>query len=190
MPFNLCVAFLFGLSLCRSRILTSPFLSTPFAITLNDTNPELKAWLPPTDCRLRPDQHAFESGLFEKANDLKTDLEEHQRGTRRAREKGELPPHKARWFTRKRDNDTGESFWEPAVVADGSLEYWEERKRVGELKQAGEDHAPWKGVDPICASASLFPRSSCAVADVVPLHSCRLLVSVFVPLPYSQSPFP
>lgn len=109
----------------------------------------MKAWLPPTDCRLRPDQHAFESGLFEKANDLKTNLEEHQRATRRAREKGEVPEHRSRWFTRKRDKDTGESYWEPATLADGNLEYWQERTRVGEARKGGQA-TEWKGVVPIC----------------------------------------
>ncbi|KAM0748994.1 hypothetical protein T439DRAFT_316102 [Meredithblackwellia eburnea MCA 4105] len=127
-----------------------PFNLTPFAVTLNDTNPELKKWLPPTDCRLRPDQHAFESGKFEVANQLKTDLEEHQRETRRKRERGELPPHTSRWFTRKKEKDTGELYWEPATASDGNLEYWEERTRVGKAKDKGED-AEWKDVDPIYA---------------------------------------
>lgn len=123
---------------------------TPFAITLNDTNPELKAWLPPTDCRLRPDQHAFESGKFERANELKSDLEDHQRDTRRKRDKGELPEHVARWFARKRDADTGETYWEPAIAEDGALEYWEERTRVGTKKLEGVKEEEWKGVEPIC----------------------------------------
>lgn len=55
-----------------------PFNLTPYAITLNDDNPAIRAWLPPTDCRLRPDQHAFEQGEYERANGLKNDLEEHQ----------------------------------------------------------------------------------------------------------------
>lgn len=123
--------------------------STPFAVTLNDDNPALKKWLPPTDCRLRPDQHAFEKGKFEHANNLKTELEEHQRTTRRAREKGELPPHKARWFTRTKDQDTGESYWQPSKTGEGLLEYWEERTRVGQAKERGEQ-VEWKEVDPIC----------------------------------------
>lgn len=121
---------------------------SPFAITLNDTNPEIKAWLPPTDCRLRPDQHAFEHGLYDKANDLKIELEDVQRATRRKREKGELPEHVSRWFTRKNDKDTGETYWAPATLGDGSLEYWEERKRVGVAKKAGKEEV-WKGVTPI-----------------------------------------
>lgn len=120
-------------------------------MTLNDDNPDLKVWLPPTDCRLRPDQHAFEKGKFEHANNLKSELEEHQRGTRRAREKGDLPPHKARWFSRAKDADTGESYWAPSKTDEGLLEYWEERTRVGQLKLKGEK-VDWKGVDPICRS--------------------------------------
>jgi hypothetical protein len=146
-----------------------PFNLTPYAITLNDINDDLKPWLPPTDCRLRPDQHAFESGKFERANELKTDLEEHQRETRRKRERGELPPHVPRWFTRTVDKDTGEMFWfvspfsssnslltalsstyrDPARKDDGSLEYWEERSRVGKAKLTGEKTEEWPGVDPI-----------------------------------------
>ncbi|GAA5934756.1 OSBP family protein [Sporobolomyces koalae] len=127
-----------------------PFNLTPFAITLNDINDDLKPWLPPTDCRLRPDQHAFESGKFERANELKSDLEEHQRSTRRKRETGELPPHQPRWFQRRTDKDTGESYWEPARKSDGTLEYWNTRTEVGEAKLKGE-HKSWEGVDPIYA---------------------------------------
>ncbi|GAA5952324.1 hypothetical protein JCM21900_003782 [Sporobolomyces salmonicolor] len=127
-----------------------PFNLTPFAVTLNDINDELKPWLPPTDCRLRPDQHAFESGKFERANTLKSDLEDHQRETRRRRERGELPPHRPRWFSRKKDADTGELFWEPVRVKGGALEYWEERNRVGASKLQGVP-ITWKDVDPIYA---------------------------------------
>lgn len=132
-----------------------PFNLTPFAVTLNDDNKEIVKWLPPTDTRLRPDQHAFESGKFEKANDLKSQLEEHQRETRRKRERGELPPHKPRWFSRTRDPDTGESYWKPIETPEGDLEYWAERTRVGKSKEQGED-AEWKEVDPICALAPLY----------------------------------
>jgi len=125
-----------------------PFNLTPFAITLNNITPNLKRFLPPTDCRLRPDQHAFESGAFERANELKTSLEEHQRETRRMRDRGELPPHQPRWFTRKREPDTGEGYWEPSHLADGKLEYWVERLRVGRALVAGES-SEWRGVTPI-----------------------------------------
>ncbi|GAA5871264.1 hypothetical protein JCM16303_000699 [Sporobolomyces ruberrimus] len=127
-----------------------PFNLTPFAVTLNDINDDLKPWLPPTDCRLRPDQHAFEAGKFERANELKSDLEDHQRETRRKRETGELPPHEPRWFSRKKDKDTGESYWEPARTAEGSLQYWELRSEIGTAKLRGEQKK-WERVDPIYA---------------------------------------
>ncbi|KAK4054372.1 hypothetical protein OIO90_003605 [Microbotryomycetes sp. JL221] len=128
----------------------TPFNLTPFAITLNDDNAELRKWLPPTDCRLRPDQHAFEKGNFEHANTLKAELEEHQRATRRMRESGKLPPHKPRWFKRGKDDDTGEGYWEPIKTGDGLVEYWEERLRVGQAKlQDGQKDETWKEVDPI-----------------------------------------
>ena len=136
---------------------------TPFAITLNDLNDELKPWLPPTDCRLRPDQHAFEAGRFERANELKAELEDFQRATRRKREAGELPPHKPRWFSRSVDPDTGEVMWQPARRDDGQLEYWTERTRVGTAKLKGEP-AEWQDVDQICA----FPLTeslSCSSTD-------------------------
>ncbi|GAA6054540.1 hypothetical protein NBRC10513_006078 [Rhodotorula toruloides] len=125
-----------------------PFNLTPYAITLNDLNDELKPWIPPTDCRLRPDQHAFEAGNFERANELKTELEEYQRDTRRKRERGELPPHKPRWFSRSTDQDTGELIWQPARTSEGQLEYWEERQRVGRAKVEGQKEE-WREVDHI-----------------------------------------
>jgi hypothetical protein len=73
---------------------------------------------------LGPDQHAFESGAFEKANQLKSMLEEHQRETRRKREKGELPPHAPRWFNRRVDEDTGEGYWQWKTTPNNLVEYW------------------------------------------------------------------
>ncbi|KAF8431896.1 Oxysterol-binding protein-domain-containing protein [Boletus edulis BED1] len=123
----------------------TPFNLTPFAITLNDC-PEntLKPFLCPTDCRLRPDQRAFEMGKYERANELKQRQEENQRATRRAREDGRLPPHRPRWFTAETDGDTGDRVWTPSRV-DDVLEYWVERERV--WKEGG--NMPWKDVDPI-----------------------------------------
>jgi hypothetical protein len=124
----------------------APFNLTPFAITLNDCPAELRPYLCPTDCRLRPDQRAFELGKYELANGLKTAQEEKQRATRRAREEGRLPSHKPRWFTAETDRDTGERVWSP-VLAEGTqhLEYWQERERV--WKEGG--NVPWDGVDHI-----------------------------------------
>ncbi|EJT99142.1 hypothetical protein DACRYDRAFT_24184 [Dacryopinax primogenitus] len=123
----------------------APFNLTPYAITLNDLpkNPELlRKWLPITDCRLRPDQRAFEEGRYEEANALKSDQEDFQRATRRARERGELPPHEPRWFTPDIDEDNGERVWRPKRRG-SKVEYWAEREEAG---LAGR---PWKDVEQI-----------------------------------------
>ncbi|KAI8450499.1 exodeoxyribonuclease V [Phakopsora pachyrhizi] len=106
-----------------------PFNLTTFAINLNNINDTLKVWLPPTDCRLRPDQHAFERGAWEKANELKGALEDYQRLTRRKRETGELPKHRPRWFKIVDDEDTGEKTWDVIRVGD------EGSKRSGKGKK-------------------------------------------------------
>ncbi|KAJ7733075.1 Oxysterol-binding protein-domain-containing protein [Mycena maculata] len=133
----------------------SPFNLTPFAISLNDCPKDtLKPYLCPTDCRLRPDQRAFEMGKYEIANTLKNDQEEKQRATRKQREHGELPPHRPRWFSAETDGDTGERVWTPARLEDGGMEYWAERERV--WKQGG--NKPWTDVDPIFIEEPDFIR--------------------------------
>ncbi|EJF58501.1 Oxysterol-binding protein-domain-containing protein [Dichomitus squalens] len=127
----------------------SPFNLTPFAITLNDCPEDtLKPYICPTDCRLRPDQRAFELGKYERANDLKNKQEEFQRNTRRARETGKAPPHKPRWFSATTEPDTGERVWTPATV-DDQLEYWLERERVWNAKHGKDDGPVWKDVEQI-----------------------------------------
>jgi oxysterol-binding protein 1 len=123
----------------------SPFNLTPFAITLNDCPKDtLKPFICPTDCRLRPDQRAFEMGKYELANDLKNAQEEHQRATRKARDEGKLPPHKPRWFSAETDGDTGERVWAPSRV-ENVLEYWVEREKVWNAR----GKTGWTEVDPI-----------------------------------------
>lgn len=124
----------------------SPFNLTPFAITLNDCPQDtLRPYICPTDCRLRPDQRAFELGKYDLANGLKQAQEEKQRAIRRAREDGTMSPHRPRWFVAETDGDTGERVWNPVRVDGWELEYWAEREKVW---KAGGD-APWKGVDDI-----------------------------------------
>ncbi|KAJ8082725.1 hypothetical protein PM082_008581 [Marasmius tenuissimus] len=127
----------------------SPFNLTPFALSLNHCPKDtLKPYLCPTDCRLRPDQRAFEIGYYEQANTLKQDQEEKQRATRKLREQGDLPPHKPRWFTAETDGDSGDRVWTPSRV-DGQLEYWQERHKIWEQKQSGSKDVGWKDVEPI-----------------------------------------
>ncbi|KAJ6531434.1 Oxysterol-binding protein-domain-containing protein [Mycena vulgaris] len=133
----------------------SPFNLTPFAITLNDCPKDtLKPYLCPTDCRLRPDQRAFELGKYEIANTLKNDQEELQRATRKMREQGELPAHKPRWFSAETDGDTGERVWTPARLENGAMEYWAEREKV--WKMGGNQ--PWTDVEPIFIEEPDFIR--------------------------------
>ncbi|KAG9311200.1 hypothetical protein JVU11DRAFT_8275 [Chiua virens] len=110
--------------------------------TVQRTHSDRSCALP--DCRLRPDQRAFEMGKYERANDLKHMQEERQRATRRAREDGRLPPHRPRWFIAETDGDTGERVWTPSRTGN-ELEYWLERERV--WKEGGK--RPWQDVDPI-----------------------------------------
>ncbi|KAA1466569.1 hypothetical protein DENSPDRAFT_831423 [Dentipellis sp. KUC8613] len=123
----------------------APFNLTPFAITLNDCPEDtLKPYIAPTDCRLRPDQRAFELGHFEHANTLKQKQEEIQRATRKAREEGRLPPHEPRWFRAETDGDTGERVWSPSRVG-LDLEYWVEREKV----YVSGCKEKWANVEPI-----------------------------------------
>ncbi|EJD03880.1 uncharacterized protein FOMMEDRAFT_167188 [Fomitiporia mediterranea MF3/22] len=121
----------------------APFNLTPFAITLNDLPNDLKPVLCPTDCRLRPDQRAFELGKYERANELKGLQEDFQRATRRAREEGRAAPHKPRWFEAKTESDTGERVWEPYRASSGEVAYWKEREDVWRA------YGPWKYVERI-----------------------------------------
>ncbi|KAF7304407.1 Oxysterol-binding protein [Mycena chlorophos] len=135
----------------------SPFNLTPFAITLNDCPKDtLKPYLCPTDCRLRPDQRAFEMGKYEIANGLKNDQEEFQRATRKKRETGEVPPHKPRWFSAETDGDTGERVWAPSRLADGQMEYWKEREEV--WKAGGTAKKAFADVDKIFIEEPDFMR--------------------------------
>ncbi|KDN39640.1 hypothetical protein RSAG8_08668, partial [Rhizoctonia solani AG-8 WAC10335] len=128
---------------------TAPFNLTPYAITLNDCPDTLAPYLPPTDCRIRPDQRAFEMGRYERANELKSDQEDFQRATRKRREAGELSSHKPRWFIEAVDEDSGERVWQPSRRED-RVEYWVERERV--YKEGGKGKVQWQGVDEIFIS--------------------------------------
>lgn len=108
-----------------------PFNLTTFAMSLNALDSNLKAWLPPTDTRLRPDQRAMEDGKYDFAAEEKNRLEEKQRDTRRRREKEGLE-HGARWFRKEMHPITKEQYW--AFTG----EYWQAR----ENKQ-------WPGVEDI-----------------------------------------
>ncbi|TIB77885.1 hypothetical protein E3Q23_01066 [Wallemia mellicola] len=149
-----------------------PFNLSPFAITLNDLpgdqlatltpqeRADLKKWLPNTDCRLRPDQRAFEIGLYDLANDLKIQNEEKQRATRKERETGKLPPHKPRWFNAVKDPDTGERVWMPTTTkaenGQNQIDYWTEREVVGKSRLDGDESRKFKNVDDVSLDGKLM----------------------------------
>lgn len=114
-----------------------PFNLTPYAIKLNDTPEGLHDFLPPTDCRMRPDLRLFERGQYDEADVMKRNLEEFQRATRKKREQGDLPAHQPKFFTRKTDPLTQGDYWEPSRLGADKVkdqedvnipEYWVRRR--------------------------------------------------------------
>ena len=104
------------------------FNLTPYAVLLNDLPAGLHDWLPPSDCRLRPDLRLFETGRYDEADVMKRNLEEYQRATRKRREAGEVPPHKPKFFTKVTDSDTHADYWQPhRLASELTPEYWVRR---------------------------------------------------------------
>ena len=112
-----------------------PFNLTPFVVTLNALPERLRAHLPRTDTRLRPDQRAMEDGAYELAATEKNRVEEKQRATRRQRE-ADGEEHAPRWFRKATCEVTGEEYW----ATNG--EYWKMREAAGK-------GGAWEGVDDI-----------------------------------------
>ncbi|KUJ15600.1 uncharacterized protein LY89DRAFT_587110 [Mollisia scopiformis] len=109
---------------------------TTFAASLNEVTEIEKGKLPPTDCRLRPDQRAAEQGDLDQAEQWKSTLEDNQRNRRRhLEEKGEV--HKPRWFVKVEGGDDGEEVWK---LKGGKEGYWEERAK-----------GQWMGVENVLA---------------------------------------
>ncbi|KAK9846057.1 hypothetical protein WJX84_008575 [Apatococcus fuscideae] len=79
---------------------------TSWAIKLNEITPGLRENLAPTDCRLRPDQHATEVGQYDEANSEKLRLEQKQRAARKAADRGD--PIKPLWFDVRPEVQMGE----------------------------------------------------------------------------------
>ncbi|KOS21010.1 Oxysterol-binding protein -like protein 1 [Escovopsis weberi] len=116
-----------------------PFNLTPFVLTFNHIDEQLRPWLAPTDSRLRPDQRAMEEGEYDFAATEKNRLEENQRARRRAREAAgeEFVPA---WFEKARCDVTGEEYWK------FNGKYWEQRAKAG---PDGDAKAAWAGLEPI-----------------------------------------
>lgn len=115
-----------------------PFNLTPFVLTFNHVDDKLAPWLAPTDSRFRPDQRAMEDGEYDLAATEKNRLEEAQRARRKEREaRGEefVPA----WFTKERDEITGEWYWK------FNGEYWNRREKAG---PEGSKEV-WRDLEPI-----------------------------------------
>ncbi|KAK5992373.1 Oxysterol-bindinghomolog C23H4.01c-like protein [Cladobotryum mycophilum] len=98
---------------------------TAFAASLNEITEIENGKLPPTDCRLRPDQRFAEQGKLDDAELWKQKLEEAQRARRRVtEERGE--EHQPRWFVKAEESSEGDEVWQLKTGKDG---YWEERAR-------------------------------------------------------------
>lgn len=116
-----------------------PFNLTPFVLTFNHVDEQLRPFLAPTDSRLRPDQRAMEEGRYDFAATEKTRLEESQRARRQKREaRGEefLPVY----FAKATCEITGETYWK------FNGQYWEDRERAGD-----GDLSVWDKMEPIFA---------------------------------------
>ncbi|KAM8888077.1 oxysterol-binding protein-related protein 7 [Synchiropus picturatus] len=94
-----------------------------FAMELNELPPKLKALLPPTDTRLRPDQRLLEEGKVEATDKKKDEIEECQRERRKdLAKKGE--EHEPRFFKKAKDA-CGRDVW----LSNGT--YWKLRQDPG-----------------------------------------------------------
>lgn len=95
---------------------------TDFSSNLNYMSDELKAELPPTDSRFRPDQKALERGDLELASSEKSRLEEKQRKKRKEKEgNNKNYKHQPMFFNEVYDDFTGELVY----IYNGR--YWEDR---------------------------------------------------------------
>ncbi|KAK8122145.1 oxysterol-binding protein [Apiospora sp. TS-2023a] len=114
-----------------------PFNLTPFVLTFNQLDDNLKKYIAKTDSRYRPDQRAMEDGEYDVAATEKERLEDEQRRRRKAREeRGEH--YSSPWFSQATCEVTGESYWK------FNGEYWQHRERFGE----GDEHA-WDKLEPL-----------------------------------------
>lgn len=113
-----------------------PFNLTPFVLTFNHIDDNLRQWIAPTDSRLRPDQRAMEDGEYDLAATEKNRLEENQRARRRALE-ATADIHIPKWFKEDKCKVTGEKYWK------FNGEYWTQREKAG---PDGDYEAAWAGL--------------------------------------------
>lgn len=119
-----------------------PFNLTPFVLTFNHLDDNLRKWIAPTDSRYRPDQRAMEEGEYDFAATEKDRLENEQRKRRKKREENGEPFSPA-WFTKEKHEIAGIDNWK------FNGKYWKQREQFG----AGDEHA-WDGLEPVFGSSA------------------------------------
>ncbi|KAI0968852.1 Oxysterol-binding protein-domain-containing protein [Xylaria arbuscula] len=114
-----------------------PFNLTPFVLTFNHIDDDLRKYLAPTDSRYRPDQRAMEDGEYDFAATEKNRLEEGQRARRKERQQNgeDFVPA---WFDKAVCEVTGVEYWKY------NGQYWIQREKFGN----GDANA-WDGLEAI-----------------------------------------
>ncbi|KAK5636218.1 hypothetical protein RRF57_011930 [Xylaria bambusicola] len=117
-----------------------PFNLTPFVLTFNHIDDNLRKYIAPTDSRYRPDQRAMEDGEYDFAASEKNRLEEAQRARRKVRQQNgeEFTPA---WFEMTTCEVTGVKYWKY------NGQYWIQREKFG-----NGDASAWDGLEPIYSS--------------------------------------
>ncbi|XP_023126518.2 oxysterol-binding protein-related protein 2b [Amphiprion ocellaris] len=95
---------------CRPAHSAAMYNFTNFAMSLNELEPGMEAFLAPTDCRFRPDIRAMENGNMDEASKEKERLEEKQRAARKQRAKND-EEWSTRWFQMGTNPYTGSQEW-------------------------------------------------------------------------------
>lgn len=96
---------------------------TRFAIELNELIDNEKPWLPPTDTRFRTDQRALEEGDVQRAETIKSELEQQQRERRKMQEtNGET--HLPLWFSKQLNGNKND---EATDIYTFNNQYWDSR---------------------------------------------------------------
>lgn len=104
------------------------YFMTDFAKNLNACPEELKAVLPRSDSRLRPDLRALENQELELAASEKHRLEEKQRAARKFREENPGNDFEPKYFRKIMDEDTKEEYYAYGP-AHGKRDYWQDRAK-------------------------------------------------------------
>ena len=92
---------------------------------LNDLPESMKAKLPRSDSRFRPDQRALENNELELAASEKHRLEEKQRAARKFRAENPGNDFKPKYFKKVVDPDSKEEYY--AYGLEGCRDYWQDR---------------------------------------------------------------